>query len=66
MIADLPVGNNLQDHVGTTALNFEAPGAQPLLMSKIANPLNSYLFANEGKGEYNVYIVYFYDHFMYQ
>ncbi|XP_054708986.1 glucose dehydrogenase [FAD, quinone]-like [Uloborus diversus] len=50
VIADLPVGDNLQDHVGTTSLNFEATKAEPLLLGQITNPLNLEKFKQEGKG----------------
>ncbi|GIX81608.1 glucose dehydrogenase [Caerostris extrusa] len=50
LIADLPVGDNLQDHVGTHSLNFEAKNATALLMSKLVNPLNMWDFRNNGKG----------------
>ncbi|GFQ98288.1 glucose dehydrogenase [Trichonephila clavata] len=50
VIADLPVGNNLQDHVGTTSLNFEAKGATPLLLGQIINPFNMQEFTHDGKG----------------
>ncbi|XP_035211002.1 glucose dehydrogenase [FAD, quinone]-like [Stegodyphus dumicola] len=52
VVADLPVGENLQDHVGTTALNFEAPGAEPLLMSKLVNPINQLIFRENGTGPF--------------
>ncbi|KAG8186055.1 hypothetical protein JTE90_007441 [Oedothorax gibbosus] len=50
LIADLPVGDNLQDHVGTHALNFEASQAKALLLGTVTNPVNVQKFAKEGKG----------------
>ncbi|KAG8187898.1 hypothetical protein JTE90_001661 [Oedothorax gibbosus] len=50
VIADLPVGDNLQDHVGTHALNFEASHATALLLGPVTNPVNVHKFAKEGKG----------------
>ncbi|GFQ90768.1 glucose dehydrogenase [Trichonephila clavata] len=49
VIADLPVGNNLQDHVGTTSLNFEAKGATPLVLEQIVNPFNMQKFIQDGR-----------------
>ncbi|GFU37616.1 glucose dehydrogenase [Nephila pilipes] len=50
VIADLPVGDNLQDHVGTTSLNFEAEGATPLLLAQMINPFNMQKFSQSGTG----------------
>ncbi|XP_015925949.1 L-sorbose 1-dehydrogenase [Parasteatoda tepidariorum] len=50
VIADLPVGDNLQDHVGTTSLNFEATKAEPILLGKILSPFNLGEFNKYGTG----------------
>ncbi|XP_015905954.2 L-sorbose 1-dehydrogenase [Parasteatoda tepidariorum] len=51
VIADLPVGNNLQDHVGTAFLNFEAPGARDLFQELFDTPLSTiYNFNTYGRG----------------
>ncbi|GBO16470.1 Oxygen-dependent choline dehydrogenase, partial [Araneus ventricosus] len=38
VIADLPVGDNLQDHVGNAVLNFEAKHAKPIFLKEAALP----------------------------
>ncbi|GBN17743.1 L-sorbose 1-dehydrogenase [Araneus ventricosus] len=38
VIADLPVGDNLQDHVGNVVLNFEAKHADPIFLKEAALP----------------------------
>ncbi|GBO18019.1 Oxygen-dependent choline dehydrogenase, partial [Araneus ventricosus] len=40
VIADLPVGDNLQDHVGNVLLNFEAKHAEPIFLTEAASPSN--------------------------
>ncbi|CAL1275902.1 unnamed protein product, partial [Larinioides sclopetarius] len=50
VVADLPVGDNLQDHVGTASLNFEAKDAEPLLLRQVTNPFNLREFVKNGTG----------------
>ncbi|XP_055934671.1 glucose dehydrogenase [FAD, quinone]-like [Argiope bruennichi] len=50
VVANLPVGDNLQDHVGTASLNFEAKDAQSLLLGQVTNPFNLREFIRNGTG----------------
>ncbi|GIY76537.1 glucose dehydrogenase [Caerostris darwini] len=50
LIADLPVGDNLQDHAGTISLHFEAKNVTSLSTSDLINPHNISDFKRNGKG----------------
>ncbi|GIY85933.1 l-sorbose 1-dehydrogenase [Caerostris extrusa] len=51
LIADLPVGDNLQDHVGTISLHFEAKNVSSLTTHEVLNPHNISDFIRNGKGD---------------
>ncbi|GIY76535.1 glucose dehydrogenase [Caerostris darwini] len=52
LIADLPVGDNLQDHVGTFSVHFEAKNAIGLSTSMLINPQNIWNFTKNRKGPF--------------
>ncbi|KAF8782866.1 Oxygen-dependent choline dehydrogenase like protein [Argiope bruennichi] len=50
VIADLPVGNNLQDHVGNVMLNFEAKNAKPIFLLEGILPSSLITYILHGTG----------------
>ncbi|XP_055946235.1 L-sorbose 1-dehydrogenase-like [Argiope bruennichi] len=50
VIADLPVGNNLQDHVGNVILNFKTKYPEPILMKKAILPTSLLKYKLEATG----------------
>ncbi|GBN03669.1 Glucose dehydrogenase [FAD, quinone] [Araneus ventricosus] len=52
VIADLRVGDNLQDHVGNLVLNFEAKHAEPIFWKEAALPSNILRYKLHATGPY--------------
>ncbi|KAG8194260.1 hypothetical protein JTE90_024588 [Oedothorax gibbosus] len=53
-IADLPVGENLQDHVGSAGIHFEMEAPVSLLPNRILSPQNFINFIARGKGPLSI------------
>lgn len=53
MIADLPVGENLQDHVGAAGMHFVMGAPFSLLPERIVTVRNLFNFITAGKGKKN-------------
>ncbi|GBM08934.1 Oxygen-dependent choline dehydrogenase [Araneus ventricosus] len=52
VIADLRVGDNLQDHVGNVVLSFEAKHAEPIFWKEVTSPSNLISYKLHATGQY--------------
>ncbi|GBN33898.1 L-sorbose 1-dehydrogenase, partial [Araneus ventricosus] len=52
VIADLRVGDNLQDHVGNVVLSFEAKHAEPIFWKEVTSPSNLISYKLYETGQY--------------